>query len=501
MSLPWQKRLEYWLLRWQARLDHPRVDRLAPWAIAGTIWVVLGLLALARSRELGLGTSMAVPMQVTWLIGGGYKPESSLLGHNVLWEQAAFLWYPVGWLTAVLPTATTLLILQAGALSLGVVPLWRLAKGVAGLRTGATTAIVAAYGAHSAVHDLNLAGFHVEVLAVPALFGAVLYGLRSRWVPFALCVAVVLSARADLGLAVAGLGVLLAVEGRRRPGLITAAVGLGWTLAGLLVVQPRYNSGLHPHLDAFTDYGDSPASIAWGMATDPFGLLGDVVSEGNFVRIVALLAPVLFLPVVAPRYLLPAVPLYGLYLAADVPAEASQAVPIIVFVFVAAVFALARTGRVLVERVNVDRRVVLALVFTASLFFVRDSLSSPYEEPWSWGRREPSDHARLEAVELVPDEGVVRASPALLPMLTERFGLFELDTTGAPDPVGAGEGVNWIILDSQAAPGWDSLDFEQFDLRLARVGWETEFDSEGVRVYRLPGPDERGDDEVPPSGG
>ncbi|MCB0994122.1 MAG: DUF2079 domain-containing protein [Acidimicrobiales bacterium] len=505
MSLPWQKRLEYWLLRWQARLDHPRVDRLAPWLIAAASWAVLVLLALARSRELGLGTSMASPMQVTWLIGDGYKPESSLLGHNVLWEQAAFLLYPVSWLTSILPTATTLLVLQAAALSIAVVPLWRLAKGVAGLRTGATTAIVAAYAAHSAVHDANLAGFHVEVLAIPALFGAVLYGLRGRWVLFGACVVVVLAARSDLGLAVAGLGGLLALEGRRRAGLITALVGVGWAVCAAVVIQPRYGGGAYPHVEAFARFGDDPASVLWGMITHPHELLGDVVSEANFSKIVSLLAPVLFLPVVAPRYLLPAVPLYALYLAADVPAgdllEAQQTVPIIVFIFVATVFALARTGRVLVEKVNVDRRFILALVFTATLFFVRDSLSSPYEEPWGWGRRELDDRARLEAVDLVPDDGVVRASPAMLPLLTQRFGLFQLDTTADPDPVGAAEGVNWILLDAAAAPTWDSLDFEQFDLRLARAGWVSEYDAEGIRVYRLPSPDEVQDQAGASAGG
>ena len=64
--------------------------------------------------------------------------------------------------------------------------------------------------------------------------------------------------------------------------------------------------------------------------------------------------------------------------------------------FVATVFALQRTGRVLVERYRVDRRVVLSLVLTASVFFVVDSASSLYEKPWGWGRQDVVDGVRLD---------------------------------------------------------------------------------------------------------
>ena len=56
----------------------------------------------------------------------------------------------------------------------------------------------------------------------------------------------------------------------------------------------------------------------------------------------------MLLPLVAPRYVLPVLPLFAVYLVADVPsgqlAEAPQTVPMIPFVFAATVFALARIG-------------------------------------------------------------------------------------------------------------------------------------------------------------
>jgi len=391
VSLPWRKRLDYRLLRWQARFESTGFNRTAPWGFAAGLWILLLLLALARSRELTQDASLASGMQTVWLIGDGFTPEASLLSHNYLFEQAGFLIYPVAWLAGIFPTAITLLVIQSGALALPVVPLWRIARNIANVRIGSTIAIITAYGAYSAIHAVNVAGFQLEAIALPALIAAVYNGKREKWSLYWLAIAIVLMARADLGLAVAGMGVLWWIEGRRRLAYSSALVGLAWTAIAILVIQPAYGGGDFPHVEAFAQYGaDNPFSVLWGLISSPISFLGELFSEANFRTVVSLLAPVLFLPVVAPRYLLPAVPLYSLYLVANVPedalAESGQAIPMTAFVFVALIFGLAKTGRVVVQKVNVDRRVISALVLTATVFFARDAVTSPYEEPWAWGR-------------------------------------------------------------------------------------------------------------------
>lgn len=490
MSLPWRKRFDNRVLRWQARFEGIAFDRTAPWLMSAGLWAVLALLALARSRELSEETALAQVMQTVWLIGEGFKPDASLLGGNYLAEQAGFLIYPVALLAKIFPDAITLLIIQSGALALGIVPLWRLARNVAHLRVGSTVAIAITYGIYSAIHTLNLSGFRLEVFALPALIAAVHAGYRERWFRYALWVGIVLAARADLGFAVAGLGVLWFLEGRRRLGWITFGVGFGYTLLALLVIQPAFSGGQYPHVDDFSAYGgDDPFSALWGIVTSPVLFLRELFSETNFARLVSLLAPVLFLPVVAPRYLLPAVPLYTLYLVADVPEddllEAGQAVPITAFIFVALVFALARTGRVIVQKVNVDRRVIGALIFTSAVFFAADSVTSPYEDPWAWGRRDVVDAARLDAAELIPEDAVVRATPKVLPLLTERVGLLEFDppednTTVHREAV---ERVNWLVFDRAEAPTWTALEALSFCQGVLGLGWIQVFNAEQVHVY------------------
>lgn len=492
----WRERLDRTSLRWQARLDTHEVDRILPWLAALLLFGALLGLTATRYRSLLMGTDLAIAGQVTWLIGEGYTPDSTLLGSNYLGIQAAFLIYPVALLTKVFPANATLLVLQSAALAVALVPLWRIARSIGNLRIGATTALAFGYSVFAAVHNLNVADFHIETFALPALLAAVLQGLRQRWVTYWLLVGFILLCRADLGLAVLGLGLLIGYERDRRMGIITAVVGFSWTAAAILLVQPLFLDGAFPHLAEFSSYGSgNPFDVLWGIITHPHEFVSDLTSEENFGTLVMLFAPVLFLPFVAPRYLLPAVPLFALYLVADVQPtgrleEATQTIPIAAFVFVATVFALKRSGNVLVERVNVDKRLLLALVLTASVFFVLDAATSPYERPWEWGRLDAADGARLEAVEFIPEDAAVRSSPRLLPRLAERTRLYELvtDTADGRDAVpDAVLDVEWIILDLDSAPLWtDTLEQQRFALGLG-PGWEEVYGQQGVFVYQFTG--------------
>ena len=131
--------------------------------------------------------------------------------------------------------------------------------------------VLLVYALHPAVQSLNLDGFHPETLAVPFLIGAGYFGLSQHWRRFALCCVLAMLCRADLGLAVAGLGVLIMVQGYRRRGAITLVVGLVWAFGFLLVVQPHLGDSVS-QLQAYAAFGDTPGSILWGMLTHPVEL-------------------------------------------------------------------------------------------------------------------------------------------------------------------------------------------------------------------------------------
>ena len=543
-EITWRSRIDRGMLRAHARLDTRSADFAISWLFALVLFVVLEWFTLTRYWGLGYGSELASAIQGFWLIGEGYLPESTLLGESYIAQQASFIVYPLVLVTRIFPPAQTLLTIQALALAVGIVPLWKLSRQEANLGVGTSAAIIFAYGVSAAVHNMNLAGFHPETLAIPAMFGIVLHtrlgrrhpasqmaqsaaalraaarrapnrmfaGRRHWWsitpleksnlprrdlVLLWIFVAVVILSRADLALAIAAFGALIIIEGREKLGWALFGVGVTWLVVVIWVIQPALSGGEYLYSQYFSDYGTgNPLYVMGGMLSQPGDVLRDIFTQSNFITVVKLIAPLVFLPLVAFRYLVPAIPLYALYLVADVPegpiAEATQTVPLLVFVFVAAVFALKRSGQVLVERVRVNRQVVFALALAAAVFFFQDSSTSPYQNSWGWYNQSAEETIRLDAVDIVPEDAVVRASPSFLPRLAERVGVYELDTTGAQareDASNSMQGVDWILLDLDDAPVWgdQSLEVQRFATVLRQGGWEQEYSLSGAIVFHYKG--------------
>jgi uncharacterized membrane protein len=482
-----RRRLDGLVLRWQARLDSEWADRVLPWLVAAGLFVLLAALSLATARSLDGTVDLAAYTQGAWLIREGHEPIITVTDDaHLLAQQAAFAFYPMVGFTYVLPIIPALLVLQAGALALAVVPLWRIARRLADLRVGAAGTLVFVYAFYPVMHNLNLDGFHPEVVAVPGLLAAFYFGTSRRWWGFALFACVTVLARADLGLAIAGLGALLFFQGLRRAGTITTIAGVGWTVLAAVVLQPAFGDGTFPHLAEFAEFGDSPASVAWGMVVHPLDVLGRLFSEENFNLAVTLLAPVVFLPVLAPRYLLPVLPLQFLYLVADAPTEAvfgQQTVAITAFIFIATAFALSRIGRRGVEKVIVDRRVLAALLLAGSVFFIRDAASSPYREPWEWGAQDTVDRSRITATDLVPDDAAVRGSRSTLQLLAERERLYELETGQRVDVAAAITEVDYVVFDERDAPEWTAVQRQVFTEGVRTAGFIVIHDDEGIVAF------------------
>lgn len=506
MTTSFRRRVDNLALRWQARLDSEWSDRVLPWALTAALFVLLAALSLAKARSLDGTVDLAAYTQATWLIRHGESPVITITdGSHLLAQQASFAFYPMTAVSFVLPIIPGLLVLQAALLSVAVVPLWKIARRLGHLRAGATLAIVVVYGFYAVMHNLNLDGFHPEVLAIPGLLAAFYFAFTDRWRLFALCCVVVLSCRADLGLAIGGLGVLLALSGKRRIGLATALGGVGWMVVSAVYIQPHFGDGSLPHLAAFAQFGDSPAEVVWGILIHPGEALGNIVAEQNFLLFVTLFAPLLFLPLLAPRFLIPIIPLELAYLVADVPEEAvfgQQTVAITAFLFIASIFALSRIGRKGVEQVAVDHRILGALVLSGLVFFVAFSASSPYRLPWEWGSQDSVDGARLDATDLIDRDASVRASPTMVQELAERRTLYQLSTDGPPDGEAAIAGVDVVVVDRNDVPTgadggarngggdddeWSDLDYQSLITAIRQLDFRVVYEELGVVVLQRNG--------------
>jgi uncharacterized membrane protein len=220
------------------------------------------------------------------------------------------------------------------------------------------------------------------------------------------------------------------------------------------------------------------------MLMHPHKVIGDLFAEENIRLIVGLLAPLLFLPVLAPRFLVPALPLQALYLLADVPVRGNGTnefgLPLTVFAFVAAIFALNRLGRRSIERVVVDRRVLIALTVAALGFFSTDALNSPYNRPWKWGREDASDRARHDVASSFPKTAAVRASATMLPLLAERRRVYPLGVLA--NAAAATADVDRVVVTQQDV-SWTPAEWQLFGAGMSRIQFVMVFDRDGVKVY------------------
>lgn len=429
-KLPVQRRFERIAIRTQARLEGGMGDRWIPAAVGIVLTAILVRLSLDRLASYDHGADLAGYTQSVWLISEGFEPRASMFGTDVhvLELHWSFILYPLGLLATFVSPATMLLAAQGTALGVAVIPLWRLARNVANLRVGASSALIIAFALHPATHRLGTEDFHPGVLAVPAIIALAYFGLTKKWFWYWVCVAIALACRADLGLAVGTWGFLLIGDGERRIGMWTLGIGWLWSLGFLLVGQPLIATpgGIGPR----SGYdGQALGDVVLDSVRRPFDSIQNLAAQDNMVLIVTLLAPVIFLPLLSLRYLLPAVPLAGLYLVTSTAADpfAERASMLLAFVMIAATFALNRLGNMGVDRVFLDVRLLTTLVAASVLLFAGSSPASPYERPWTWSQLTETDREIAEAVNLVDEDTPIRASPAALPALAERPWLYPLD--------------------------------------------------------------------------
>ncbi len=491
-ELPIQRRLSRRLVRFQARLEASLGDRWIPTIVALGLIGGLAFTSLARIRSLGSGRDLAGYSQAVWLLAEGKLPEASLFGDgvHVLELHWSFILYPLAGLATIFPAAEMLVIAQAVFLGVAVFPLWRLARRIANLRVGAATALVMAYALHPATHRLAVNDFHPESLAVPFLLGMAYFGAAKRWVPYWICIVVILACRADLGLAVALWGFVLLGDGERRGGLWTLGVGSVWALGLLLVVQPLFGEA-SVFGGQYGAYGDSLAEVLVNAATDPIMLFRDLTAVDNVSLVVGLLAPVIFLPLLSLRHLLPAVPLGAIYLVTEVDdsgAFAERSALFMAFVFIAAVFALSRLGDMGVDRVFVDVRLLTTVVAAAGLLFISTSPISPYERPWDWGDQNSTDQAVLQATEALGPDIAIRASPSALTPLSERFWLYALDESRRPDAAFDLANTRALLLVDRDLPAVTAEQRQAFIDVATNAGFEVRVDDRenGVTLFFRP---------------
>ena len=253
---------------------------------------------------------------------------------------------PIALLYRLFPAPEFLLVLQTVVVALGAVPLFALARR---RRLGDWLGLVfaVAYLLNPTIQAANWLEFHPVTLA-PTFLMAAFYFLvagRTRW--FVLFAILSASCKEEIGLLVfmMGLYAWLALQ-RRRLGLTTMVLSLGWSLIAVLGIQ-AFVAGGNIHWGRYAYLGETTGAKVISLITRPDVVLAQLQKANVFRYFFELLLPVGFTALLAPEVLLLALPSLAINLLADFSpmhqvTTLIYAAPVLPFVMLAAVMGVAR---------------------------------------------------------------------------------------------------------------------------------------------------------------
>ena len=325
-----------------------------------------------RTHALDLGQYA----QSIWKIARGQEPYDTVLGWHAWGNHFSpifYLFVPVSW---VWPDPVPLLLLQSVFLGLGAVPLYLLARPRVG--PGPASALAILYLMNPSLHGINIRDFHPAALAIPLLLTAMYAAESGRPWLFGLAALLTLTTREDAAIPVVGLGLWLAVARRRwASGAMLILVSLAWLFATVHWLMPFFRDDrTYPYLAVhYRHLGDSLGEILLSPILRPRAVLGILPTLSRVQYLVAVLAPLGFLPLLAPLSAIGALPALAQNLLANYPVllnyRAQYQSFVLPFLFVGAVGGLegvqrARSSRWLNAGTILVAAMLMSLVLSAA---------------------------------------------------------------------------------------------------------------------------------------
>jgi len=273
--------------------------------IAGSAFILFGCSTLRHALFQSTAFDLGYFDQAIYLISQGQTPIVSFWGYHFMGGHADWVLYGLALLYKIYPNVHWLFAIQAIALAWGALPTFHLAH-QAGLKQSQATAIATVYLLYPLIFNLNLFDFHPEVMALPAILGAILAARLNHQIWFCLAILFILGCRDALSLTVVAMGLwLLVFEKKRFSGTFALLVGI----AGFLIATQLLIPYFRPHgVEAVGRYaylGNSLGEIAKNLLLRPDLLLGRIFTLPNLEYLGLLLFPIIW--GLSPQHLTPLV--------------------------------------------------------------------------------------------------------------------------------------------------------------------------------------------------
>ena len=136
--------------------------------------------------------------------------------------------------------------------------------------------------------------FHMECFLPLIMFTIFLYHRKGAAGRYWTAVLLALMIKEDVGLYLIGFSVyLIIVERKRRLGLVTAAIGISWSIISLKIVIPHFSGTAHyKYICRWADWGETPPDILIGFLRHPAAFIKALLSK----RYLWLFLCMLFIP-------------------------------------------------------------------------------------------------------------------------------------------------------------------------------------------------------------
>ena len=423
------------------------------WAL---VFIVLGWQKHARCGTFGV--DLGVYDQAVWLLSRLKDPFITVRGlelfgfhmNVVLVLLAPFYRFGAG--------PELLLVVQVAAQASGAAAIYLLARDRLGDRWLAV-ALGSLLLLNPSYQYLSWEYFHPDTLAVAPLLFAYWAASARRWGWFMVAALLAASCKEDVALALAVLGILIALRGDPKVGAATTALSAAWFTVSTRVILP-FGNGIGPFYESFFgDFGKTPFEVARSVITKPGKALRNATMPDRINYYRMMLAPVAFLPLAA----LPTLAIAGPMLVINVLStfryqheiEWHYAAMVIVGIMLATVEAVTLLGRT-----PGSRRFLVGLLactsFGATVAWGPSPLSTKYHSGlWPQGP-DPRRTYKVRALHTVPDRSPVSSIYYLTPHLTRRTKVYEFPVPWKPTNWGV-QGEN---LDNPAAVRWIAVDLQ-----------------------------------------
>jgi uncharacterized membrane protein len=403
-------------------------------------------------RYNATGWDLGIFTQLTWNASRGHPMQGTVAEYdNFLALHATYitvLLAPLFWIWA---DPRMLLIVQTIILAAGAWPVARLAGRV--LREPWAEPLFALlWLLYPALGWMTRWDFHPVALTATFLAFAFEAADRCAWRQTDIWLLLALLCKEDVGLAVAFFGVYMVWVYRRRRavGAMWFIIGIAWFVIHAFVIFP-HNRGpgidlpLHAKRYEWLYYG-TPRTW-WDYITGPhLGL--------KFSYLLKLFGPLAFVPLLAPRRLISALPMIGLNLLSSYDMQFDiymhYNATIIPAVLVGAIFGTARLHEWLAERTGTQRGLPIAAALMLAGTGIVWVPYSPLGDPGKsniFGWEQDAHIAALDEVRtLIPDDACVVAENNIQPHYSVRAETYVVGARG-PGPVGDGDGCQYMIMD------------------------------------------------------